>query len=166
MMRVDTFDLLIFTPHNAPLGTHSTRSGASTTRGSLSACSASSKGLLEEALWVYGNNRDNLPSLWACNAILAGLAKAKRLSSSLELYTEIVSRGFEPDFITYGILINAHCREGDLFNARQISDEMSWQRHRRKCHDLHNPYPRPALADRSRGAVFERMRNARVSPSE
>ncbi|RDX76971.1 Pentatricopeptide repeat-containing protein, partial [Mucuna pruriens] len=80
-------------------------------------------GFVHEALCLY-KTLSFLPPLQPCNALLHGLVKTQRFHSLWEVYRDMVSRGFSPTVITYGILMQCCCSQGDSNNACRMFDEM------------------------------------------
>ncbi|KAJ0104898.1 hypothetical protein Patl1_18795 [Pistacia atlantica] len=85
--------------------------------------SFSEMGFIEESLWVYRKIRV-LPAIQACNALLNVLVKKGRFDAMWELYEDMLSRGFVAGVVTYGVLIDGCCGEGDVLKARCLFDEM------------------------------------------
>lgn len=83
----------------------------------------SQMGLIEDALWVYRNIK-TFPQMQACNALLDGLIKLGRFDSMWDLYKELLSRGFLPNVVTYGVLINCCCCQGDVLKAHNLFYEL------------------------------------------
>ncbi|KAK9198657.1 hypothetical protein WN944_013843 [Citrus x changshan-huyou] len=83
----------------------------------------SEMGHVEEALWVY-RKIGVLPAIQACNALLNGLIKNGKFDSVWEFYEEMVLRGLVADVVTYGVLINCCCGQGDVMKALNLFDEM------------------------------------------
>ncbi|KHN45235.1 Putative pentatricopeptide repeat-containing protein [Glycine soja] len=60
-----------------------------------------------------------MPTLQPCNALLHGLVKTQMFDSLWEVYVDMMSRRFSPTVITYGILMNCCCAQGDFSNAQK-----------------------------------------------
>ncbi|KAJ4829362.1 hypothetical protein Tsubulata_024244 [Turnera subulata] len=61
------------------------------------------------------------------NILLDALSKARKVAKAQELdegYREMKVEGFEPDAVTYGIVMNAHCRAGKCDEAISLFREM------------------------------------------
>ncbi|RYR45054.1 hypothetical protein Ahy_A08g041301 isoform A [Arachis hypogaea] len=80
-------------------------------------------GHVQEALSVY-RNVSSLPLLKACNALLHALVNTHRFDSLWEVYGDMVSRGFSPTVVSYGILMQCCCSQADSVGARKLFDEM------------------------------------------
>ncbi|RYR61311.1 hypothetical protein Ahy_A04g018465 [Arachis hypogaea] len=80
-------------------------------------------GHVQEALSVY-RNVSSLPLLKACNALLHALVNTHRFDSLWEVYGDMVSRGFSPTIVSYGILMQCCCSQADSVGARKLFDEM------------------------------------------
>jgi pentatricopeptide repeat protein len=75
--------------------------------------------LLDEALSVFRRLR-TLPALPACNALLDGLVKSRRLECAFELFNEMLRRGMVPSVVTYNTLINACRHQGSMKKAWEV----------------------------------------------
>ena len=65
-----------------------------------------------------------MPAVQACHALLDGFVKMGRFDLMWEVYEDMVSRGLLPNVVTYGILVDACCDQGNMPKAHKIFDEM------------------------------------------
>ncbi|XWS47992.1 hypothetical protein CRYUN_Cryun13aG0033400 [Craigia yunnanensis] len=65
-----------------------------------------------------------VPPMQACNALLDGLVKLGQFDLMWDLYNELLSRGFLPNVVTYGVLINCGCCQADVSKARKLFHEL------------------------------------------
>ncbi|GAA0187507.1 hypothetical protein LIER_34795 [Lithospermum erythrorhizon] len=80
-------------------------------------------GLVDEAYRVY-KRMGTLPQIQACNKLLDVLLRKGRVGFMWDVYEDMVSRGAVSTVVTYGVLIDACCIEGDMERAVILFDEM------------------------------------------
>jgi pentatricopeptide repeat protein len=86
-------------------------------------CDSSSKNRESTSL----NSKERKRKLKIINAELAQLARAKELAKVQKIFRRLVSRGPAPDHHSYGSLINAFVRVGDVQGAEQCLVDMHAQ---------------------------------------
>jgi pentatricopeptide repeat protein len=61
------------------------------------------------------------------NTMISKLAKARKADLAMELFTKMKENGFWPSSVTYGAVIGACSRVGDVESAEALFEEMSSQ---------------------------------------
>lgn len=121
------------------------------------------------ALWQESQAHAVTPNVFLFNTIISKLAKARKADSALELFRQMYMLGFLPTSITYGAIIAACCRVGDVQAAETLFTEMIAQSNFRPRVPPYNTMMQlytQTKPDRARVLHFyEQLRSAKVSPT-
>lgn len=71
--------------------------------------------------------RGVVPNLFLYNTVISKLAKARKADYAIELFQKMKAAKVRPSSVTYGALIAACCRVGDVQSAQTLFDEMIQQ---------------------------------------
>jgi len=71
--------------------------------------------------------RGVVPNVYLYNTIISKLAKARKADLAMELFSKMKANGFWPSSVSYGAVIGACSRVGDVESAEALFDEMSSQ---------------------------------------
>ncbi|KAF2310408.1 hypothetical protein GH714_009642 [Hevea brasiliensis] len=98
--------------------------------------------LVTEEKWCY-------PNVVTYTAMIDGFGKAGRVDKCLELLQQMCSKGFAPNFVTRGVLINHSCAAGLLDEAHRLLEEMKqtyWPKHIAIYHKVIEGFSREFIA--------------------
>jgi len=59
-------------------------------------------------------------------SLIVALGKFDELEKAFEVFEDMVKQGIDPDVVTYGALIHAHCRHLKLNEALHVFDHMQY----------------------------------------
>jgi len=79
------------------------------------------------ALYRESQIRGVVPNVYLYNTIISKLAKARKADLAMELFSKMKANGFWPSSVSYGAVIGACSRVGDVESAEALFDEMSSQ---------------------------------------
>ena len=79
------------------------------------------------ALYRESQIRGVVPNVYLYNTIISKLAKARKADLAMELFSKMKANGFWPSSVSYGAVIGACSRVGDVESAEVLFDEMSSQ---------------------------------------
>ena len=71
--------------------------------------------------------RGVVPNVYLYNTIISKLAKARKADLAMELFSKMKANGFWPSSVSYGAVIGACSRVGDVESAEALFEEMSSQ---------------------------------------
>ena len=71
--------------------------------------------------------RGVVPNVYLYNTMISKLAKARKADLAMELFSKMKENGFWPSSVSYGAVIGACSRVGDVESAEVLFDEMSSQ---------------------------------------
>ncbi|PHT46944.1 hypothetical protein CQW23_16102 [Capsicum baccatum] len=77
-----------------------------------------------ENLWIMMEKKTIDHDLSSYNIRLGGLLKANEVSNAIQLFEEIVNKGFKPSKFTYNALIKTYVDEGNLEQANMWYEKM------------------------------------------
>ncbi|XP_072953212.1 pentatricopeptide repeat-containing protein At3g61360 [Typha angustifolia] len=84
------------------------------------------RGRVGQARAVFRRFHSRFPSnTRILNTLLLGFKESGNLDAFDLFYHEMVTRGFEPDAVTYCIRIDAYCKKGRFSDALELFEEMS-----------------------------------------
>ncbi|XP_077217134.1 tetratricopeptide repeat (TPR)-like superfamily protein [Tasmannia lanceolata] len=67
---------------------------------------------------------DFFPSRGSYESLIKGFCEEGKIEEALKLQSEMVGKGFEPDFEIYSSFIDGYRKEGDVEKARKLRNEM------------------------------------------
>ena len=79
------------------------------------------------ALYRESQIRGVVPNVYLYNTMISKLAKARKADLAMELFSKMKANGFWPSSVSYGAVIGACSRVGDVESAEALFDEMSSQ---------------------------------------
>ncbi|GJJ07808.1 hypothetical protein Clacol_002013 [Clathrus columnatus] len=74
--------------------------------------------------WEDAISRGVQPNIFMYNTIISKLAKARRADHAVSIFNQMKEQGVIPSAVTYGAIIAAACRVGDVVSAEALFDEM------------------------------------------
>ena len=79
------------------------------------------------SLYRESQIRGVVPNVYLYNTMISKLAKARKADLAMELFSKMKENGFWPSSVTYGAIIGACSRVGDVESAEALFEEMSSQ---------------------------------------
>lgn len=79
------------------------------------------------SLYRESQIRGLVPNVYLYNTMISKLAKARKADLAMELFSKMKENGFWPSSVTYGAVIGACSRVGDVESAEALFQEMSSQ---------------------------------------
>ena len=79
------------------------------------------------ALYRESQIRGVVPNVYLYNTMISKLAKARKADLAMELFSKMKANGFWPSSVSYGAVIGACARVGDVESAEALFEEMSSQ---------------------------------------
>ena len=79
------------------------------------------------SLYRESQIRGVLPNVYLYNTMISKLAKARKADLALEMFSKMKESGFWPSSVTYGAVIGACSRVGDVESAEALFEEMASQ---------------------------------------
>ena len=79
------------------------------------------------ALYRESQIRGVVPNVYLYNTVISKLAKARKADLAMELFSRMKANGFWPSSVSYGAVIGACSRVGDVESAEALFEEMSSQ---------------------------------------
>lgn len=79
------------------------------------------------SLYRESQIRGVVPNVYLYNTMISKLAKARKADLAMELFTKMKANGFWPSSVSYGAVIGACSRVGDVESAEALFEEMSSQ---------------------------------------
>ena len=79
------------------------------------------------ALYRESQIRGVVPNVYLYNTMISKLAKARKADLAMELFSKMKANGFWPSSVSYGAVIGACSRVGDVESAEALFEEMSSQ---------------------------------------
>ena len=79
------------------------------------------------ALYRESQIRGVVPNVYLYNTVISKLAKARKADLAMELFSKMKANGFWPSSVSYGAVIGACSRVGDVESAEALFEEMSSQ---------------------------------------
>ena len=79
------------------------------------------------ALYRESQIRGVAPNVYLYNTMISKLAKARKADLAMELFSKMKANGFWPSSVSYGAVIGACSRVGDVESAEALFEEMSSQ---------------------------------------
>lgn len=76
------------------------------------------------ALYRESQIRGVIPNVYLYNTIISKLAKARKADLAMELFSKMKANGFWPSSVSYGAVIGACSRVGDVESAEALFEEM------------------------------------------
>lgn len=109
------------------------------------------------------------PNLYLYNNIISKLAKARKADEAMQLFYKMTSDGIHPSSITFGAIIGACARVGDIQNAERLFMEMEHARNFRPRVPPYNTMMQmytTTKPNRERALhYYEKMRRDNVEPT-
>jgi pentatricopeptide repeat protein len=109
------------------------------------------------------------PNLYLYNNIISKLAKARKADEAMQLFHKMTADGIYPSSITYGAIIGACARVGDIQNAEGLFAEMERARNFRPRVPPYNSMMQMYTTTKpNRESVlyyYEKMRRDNVEPT-
>ncbi|EIM85452.1 uncharacterized protein STEHIDRAFT_80833 [Stereum hirsutum FP-91666 SS1] len=109
------------------------------------------------------------PNLFLYNTVISKLAKARKADYAIELFQKMRAHMIRPSSVTYGALIAACCRVGDVQSAETLFDEMIQQPNFKPRIPPYNTMMQFFVQTKPNRAQFlhyyEEMKRARIQPS-
>ncbi|KAG6836915.1 hypothetical protein H0H93_001281 [Arthromyces matolae] len=110
-----------------------------------------------------------LPNLYLYNNIISKLAKARKADLAIELFQQMKAQGVFPSSVTFGALVGACARVGDIHSAEFLFSEMTMSRNFKPRIPPYNTMMQmytTTKPDRARVLHFyEEMRKVKIAPS-
>ena len=79
------------------------------------------------SLYRESQIRGVIPNVYLYNTMISKLAKARKADLAMELFSKMKANGFWPSSVSYGAVIGACSRVGDVESAEALFEEMSSQ---------------------------------------
>ncbi|KAF9782137.1 hypothetical protein BJ322DRAFT_1111026 [Thelephora terrestris] len=79
------------------------------------------------SLYRESQIRGVVPNVYLYNTMISKLAKARKADVAMELFSKMKENGFWPSSVSYGAVIGACSRVGDIESAEALFEEMSSQ---------------------------------------